>query len=622
MPTIIDALVVELGFDTAGIEPGRRKVEAAFKQTRDSAERTGKDIEKSSKSAEQYLTRLRNNVLALYAAFTGGRGLKEFITDVTQSNAALGRFAQMIGQSATDIATWRGAGRLMGIDAKEIDSTFENLTAQFQQFSLTGDSTIVPWFRALGLSIQDASGAMKPVNQLLLELSQRVQGMESAKAKQFLSNMGISPGMISVILQGPPAIQRLLDKQKELAKAQAADIEAAQKRQAAWAAFMSQAERVGTILLTTLTPAILAVSAGLEAVANWAGDNPNAAGAVFAALTGIVLALSGALLVNLAGTAIAAAVAGFTAMTGLAAGLILKMAVLTASSIPALSEAFFAMALAIEATPIGWIVTGLGLISAAGFLIYKNWNKIAAWWHSLWGGMGQDAAAGADKIAGAAERASGGAAGGRAPGYGAKGGPTQEGDIQTLMGFGWTRPQAAGMVASLQAESAGKLDASGDGGRAFGLAQWHQDRQDRFRAWAGHDIQSATRAEQLGFINFELRNHEAAAGRALAGSQDADSAARNFSALYERPADAIGQGDTRAAIARALAQASPTAVPPPARVGAAAGGNRYQTNNTSSDVRIGSMTINSKATDAKGIAADIKPALQDSFAQQANFGPT
>jgi hypothetical protein len=619
VPTIIDALVVELGFDANGLEAGRKKVQQTFNQTRESAEKTGKDIEKSAKSAEQYITRLRNNVLALFAAFTAGRGVKDFLSDMTTSDAALGRFAKTVGQSAEEIASWRAAGKLMGVDARDIDSTFSNLVQQFQQFSLTGDSTLVPWFRALGLSMSDATGKMKPVNELLLELAERVQGLPPERATAFLTNMGISPGMINLLLQGPPAIRKLIDSQRELAKAHAADIAAAQERQRVWNAFLNQAERVGVVLLTTLTPAMIAVAGMLEEVARWAGDNPDAAAGAFGALTGVTLLLSGALLINLAGSALTAVAAGFAGLVSLSTGLLLRMAVMTATAIPALSKAFFGLALAIESTPIGWIVTGIALISAAGFLLYRNWNSISSWWKRLWSGMSDDTTAATDKMAKKlpAPPASGKPTSGA---YGSKGGPTREGDVQTLMGKGWTREQATGIVASIQSESTGRTDAVGDNGRAFGLAQWHPDRQARFKNWTGKDIREASRAEQLAFIDHELRNEESGAGQALANTRDAGSAAKVVSRLYERPAS--DQGELRAAIAQAMIKAPSTATVPATAVASSVAGNRYQTNNNKTDVRVGSMTVNTQATDARGIAGDITPALQNSFAQMANSGPT
>jgi hypothetical protein len=129
-----------------------------------------------------------------------------------------------------------------------------------------------------------------------------------------------------------------------------------------------------------------------------------------------------------------------------------------------------------------------------------------------------------------------------------------EADIQKLIGMGWTRAQASGIAANIQRESGGNEKAVGDSGRAFGLAQWHPDRQAAFEKWAGKSMRESNRDEQLAFINHELRQgSEKNAGDALSKARDAGQAAAIVSQQYERPKDATGEAARRAAMAVALA---------------------------------------------------------------------
>ncbi len=115
---------------------------------------------------------------------------------------------------------------------------------------------------------------------------------------------------------------------------------------------------------------------------------------------------------------------------------------------------------------------------------------------------------------------------------------------------GWTAAQAAGIVANIHRESGFKAGAVGDSGSAFGLGQWHKDRQDAFKAWAGHDIKQSTFQEQLGFINYELtKGSEKMAGHILRATKDAFSAGAVVSSRYERPADRAGEANRRGALA-------------------------------------------------------------------------
>ena len=132
--------------------------------------------------------------------------------------------------------------------------------------------------------------------------------------------------------------------------------------------------------------------------------------------------------------------------------------------------------------------------------------------------------------------------------------PTGEGSrearIDQAMAYfqaqGWSEAQAAGIVANLDAESGMNANIRQiGGGPGYGLAQWEGPRQASFREWAGKDIRNSTFAEQLEFIQWELTNTEAGAGRALRGADDPREAASIVTRLYERPADSAGEAVRR-----------------------------------------------------------------------------
>lgn len=120
---------------------------------------------------------------------------------------------------------------------------------------------------------------------------------------------------------------------------------------------------------------------------------------------------------------------------------------------------------------------------------------------------------------------------------------------------GWTAAQASGIAANVQAESQGRGGAVGDNGQAYGLAQWHPDRQKNFAAWAGHSIQQSTIEEQLAFIQHELTaGSEQKAGRLLRAAKTAADAASILTREYERPANTARQAASRAASAEKIVQ--------------------------------------------------------------------
>jgi hypothetical protein len=131
---------------------------------------------------------------------------------------------------------------------------------------------------------------------------------------------------------------------------------------------------------------------------------------------------------------------------------------------------------------------------------------------------------------------------------------------------GWTEDQAKGIAANIQTESGFRANATGDGGQAYGLAQWHKDRQDNFAKFAGKDISKSTGTEQLEFIHHELtKGREKSAGEKLRLASSAQEAASIVSTEYERPADRSGEAQRRGELANSyggsMDQNPPVAAP-------------------------------------------------------------
>jgi hypothetical protein len=134
--------------------------------------------------------------------------------------------------------------------------------------------------------------------------------------------------------------------------------------------------------------------------------------------------------------------------------------------------------------------------------------------------------------------------------------------IAYFVSLGWTPAQAAGIVANLFAESHLNPEAVGDGGQAYGIAQWHADRQAIFASVMGKNIRGSSVEDQLAFVHSELNGNEKAAGDALRACVTATEAGACVSKRYERPGDAEGEAARRGALAAKFAGEQPAETPP------------------------------------------------------------
>ena len=117
-----------------------------------------------------------------------------------------------------------------------------------------------------------------------------------------------------------------------------------------------------------------------------------------------------------------------------------------------------------------------------------------------------------------------------------------------FMDKGYTEEQAAGIVGNLQGESGNfnkdviSGERRGDGGKAVGIAQWHPDRQAKFKEIMHKDLIGSSYEDQLEFVNWELNNSHKKAGDDLRKQTTAAGAAKSVEGKYEITAKSMHGG--------------------------------------------------------------------------------
>ncbi|EKT4455853.1 hypothetical protein QEM35_000575 [Pseudomonas putida] len=119
---------------------------------------------------------------------------------------------------------------------------------------------------------------------------------------------------------------------------------------------------------------------------------------------------------------------------------------------------------------------------------------------------------------------------------------------------------AKGIAANVEAESGFNPSAVGDGGKAYGLLQWHPSRQADFAAYFGKGIRESTWQEQLDFAIYEAKKGKEKANWAkVENSQSPSEAAYNYSKYVIRPAEEERRAQERAQIASGYGAPAPQA---------------------------------------------------------------
>ncbi len=645
---IIDSLIVTLGLDPSGYVKGTETARAELKKMTDEEVKAAKQQEAATNNRTEAYRKLATEVLGLFAVFTAGRGVADFVRDITSGDAATGRLAHNLNMTTDALAAWEEAGKRSGATAAGIDAAFSGLSDQLNAFPLTGNAGVLPFFKQLQINVTDANLKLRPMADLFLDLSKKFSERSLPESLAIGKMMGMDAGTVDFLHQGPAAVQKALEAARQLGVPNDGDAKNAQKL---INDLLDLQQAVTSLARTTLNDLSPSIDAALTGMVDWLKTNRQwLADNITDQIKDLVTSLK-----SVDWQAISVGLKSFGDGADAAAHAVGGWKDASEALLALWLGSKFAGALA-NVGKLG-LALGVGIDQAlraldpgdnAGSWIDQNIPGAAA----IDNFFSQFGLGRSYQQQGAAASAGG------------KAGPTTaEQDklstqaIDYFVSKGWTPEQAAGIVGNLQQES-GFNPQAGAGTAHQGLAQWSAERQRDIEQHFGKALLSMSNQEQLAAIQWELTQGKyKAAGDALRQAKSARDAAAVIDHQYESPGNYAVEDKNRGANADARLNAyrsnaetpppntdtgSPTsswlwdwlhgkqsgATPPPppagppsadARYGSQAGGSVSNDNSTEVNFH-GPITVNSQATDAKGVANDLRGALSDRFAVQANSG--
>lgn len=273
MATIIDSLLVKLGLDSSEFDAKKSKVDKGLKDTGGEADKAGAKLKKSGKDGAEGFENVAKSAAKFLALIGGTMAVKRFIENQIEANAALYRFAQNLDQSANSISAWGNAAELAGGSAEGLQGTMDMLSKSQTELQLTGQSGLIPYFSALGVSLADTQGKARPVNELLLDLSDRFSKMDRTTANNMGRMMGIDQGTMNLLLKGRGEVELLIKRQKEYGAVTKQQAEEASRLRNAMVASKQSFEAFGRELLSAATPALEKMFAIFADFGSWIQEN-------------------------------------------------------------------------------------------------------------------------------------------------------------------------------------------------------------------------------------------------------------------------------------------------------------------------------------------------------------
>lgn len=319
---IIERLFIEVGLDFSKLASEAdkaiatsNKLEGALSGTEKASGKANKALGELSKGkakaatgAENFaksMTKATKVLSAFFATILVSTGLNKLINEVQKANGELYFLEKNLGMSAQSLKSWQNAAAASGGTAEGMTASLKGLSRTMNDFVIMGDTSMLPYFNALGVSMVDSYGKVRQLDDVMLDLSDSLSRMDRKQAYSIGAAMGLDEGTLNTLLQGRDAMQEILAIQKSMYHSSEQELEASRELSRQQAILSAHWESLKTMVANALIPILLKLT---KVVNEWMGfiqRNERAVRHVFEALALII----GAILIPLFSKALMAALA-------------------------------------------------------------------------------------------------------------------------------------------------------------------------------------------------------------------------------------------------------------------------------------------------------------------------
>lgn len=273
---VIERLLVTLGLDSTNFIAGIRgatseqgRLTVAQRRASEEEKKRLQQQEAQTKRVTDNYRKMRNEVLALAAVFTAGVGIKNFISDTINGAVNLGYLAQNLGTSTERIKAFQLASERAGGSQEGLTEQLKESVDAIAELNTGGgpNAGMQAFFRWGG-----SSKDLKDGNSYLMARSKIIKDMfdvDPGRAALIAKQMGISEDQFNFIKQGPDAIEALIKAQEKNAAVSAKNAAEALKLRNQLLDLRDSLQATATRVILQLAPAFERLFARLELGAQW-----------------------------------------------------------------------------------------------------------------------------------------------------------------------------------------------------------------------------------------------------------------------------------------------------------------------------------------------------------------
>lgn len=228
----VEQIFVELLLNATGYN---KQADDAVKKSDNLTKGLGKTEKQSIQTGKSFdglvsgVKKTVKGIAGLSAVIAAGTGLLKLADEARKANDELNFLSKNLGMSSQEVKAWQGAAAAMGGSAQGMAGDMKNLNSSMNDFVMTGESSMLPMFNTLGVSMIDAQGKVRGTNDVMLDLADSMSKMDREQAFLMGQKLGFDEGTINTLLQGRDAMQEMVDYHKQMYTSNKQELEASRK---------------------------------------------------------------------------------------------------------------------------------------------------------------------------------------------------------------------------------------------------------------------------------------------------------------------------------------------------------------------------------------------------------
>ena len=308
MATVVDAIFVTLGLDTSKYTAQAEnaiKTDTRLEKSLDGVEKKGGAVSKNFEG----LANAVKGAAKVFASLAAATGIIRFLQNVAeetrQANEEMLKLQASLGLTAEKINGMRGAGAALGGTAEGMTNSMKGLNKGMNDFVVKGDTSLLPFMNALGVSMVDGQGKLRDVDKVMLDLSDSFSKMNSEQAYALGQDMGFDEGTIAALMQGRDAMKEMSEYHAKMYTSSKEELAASRELSKNQAQLSAHWASMKLMIGNAIIPLLVKLTNFAKAFFEFLQDHQKTVKNVFEAMAFVL----GAVLIPLFGKALFAALA-------------------------------------------------------------------------------------------------------------------------------------------------------------------------------------------------------------------------------------------------------------------------------------------------------------------------